>query len=168
MDNAVNEPVAALDAPATAARPARYLEIWLPVLIVALDQASKAAIRAMLPLHDSVTIIKGFMDFTHVLNSGAAFGILSGVDFPFKTAVIAIVATAALIGVGDVRLQPRPSSADCAHRPGADPGRCGRQPDRSNHATGSVVDFVERLTGAHYHFWCSTSPIRRLRSAWPS
>ena len=47
-----------------------------------------------------MTIIPGFIDFTHVLNSGAAFGILNGVDFPFKTVLIAVIAMAALVGVG--------------------------------------------------------------------
>ncbi len=58
VDNAIDEPVAAVEA-GVATRPARYLEVWLPVLIVAIDQATKALIRATLPLHDSVTIISG-------------------------------------------------------------------------------------------------------------
>ena len=86
--------------PAAIATPARRLEIWLPILVVGFDQVTKAAVRALLPLHESVTVLPGFVDFTHVRNSGAAFGILNYVDFPFKTALIAIVATAALIGVG--------------------------------------------------------------------
>ena len=56
--------------------------------------------RATLPIHDSVTIVPGLMDFTHVRNSGAAFGILNYAEFPFKTVVIAMIATAALVGVG--------------------------------------------------------------------
>ena len=68
----------------------RRLEIWLPIVVVALDQLTKAAIRAMLPLQSSVTVIPGFMDFTHVTNTGAAFGILNNVDFPFKTVLVAL------------------------------------------------------------------------------
>src|SRR5579884_775080 len=78
----------------------RRLEIWLPIAIVAIDQLTKALVRSMLPLHSSVTVIPGFFDLTHVRNSGAAFGILNAVDFPFKTGVIALIATAALVGVG--------------------------------------------------------------------
>ena len=73
-------------------------------------------VRASLPLHDSVTVIPGFMDFTHVLNSGAAFGILNGADFPFKTVVIAVIATAALIGVGMYAASLVAPSADRADR----------------------------------------------------
>ena len=57
-----------------AALPPRRLEIWVPVLIVVLDQLTKAIVRYTLPLHSSVTVIPGFMDFTHVRNTGAAFG----------------------------------------------------------------------------------------------
>ena len=47
-----------------------------------------------------MSVIPGLLDFTHVLNTGAAFGFLNSVDFPFKTTLIAAIATAALIGVG--------------------------------------------------------------------
>src|SRR5262245_21377373 len=78
----------------------RRLELWLPAFVVALDQLTKALVRALLPLHESRTIVPGFMDLTHVRNTGAAFGILNAADFPFKTVVIAVIATAALVGVG--------------------------------------------------------------------
>ena len=35
-------------------------------------------------------MIPGFLDFTHVRNTGAAFGILNAADFPFKTVLIAV------------------------------------------------------------------------------
>src|SRR5207248_8431530 len=78
----------------------RRLEIWLPIAVVAVDQLTKAIVRATLPLYASKPIVPGLLDFTHVRNTGAAFGILNAVDFPFKTVVIAVIATAALIGVG--------------------------------------------------------------------
>ena len=100
MDNVINDQAISPGEVGAAATPRRYLEVWLPMVIVAVDQATKAMVKEGLPLHDSVTIIPGFMDFTHVLNSGAAFGILNGVDFPFKTVAIAVIAMAALVGVG--------------------------------------------------------------------
>ena len=99
MDNTLDDSVYAGERDA-AVPPRRHLEVWLPMVIVAVDQATKAMIRASLAEHESRTVIPGLMDFTHVLNSGAAFGFLNGVDFPFKTVVIAVIATAALIGVG--------------------------------------------------------------------
>jgi len=135
----------------TAAAPARRLEIWLPILVVAIDQVTKAAVRATLPLHESVTIVPGLVDFTHVRNSGAAFGILNGVEFPFKTILIAVIATGALIGVGMY-------AASLAHHQLAARlglaliigGAAGNLIDRI--AAGSVVDFVD-VYWHSYHFW---------------
>src|SRR5262245_49406619 len=80
-----------LEAPAVLR--SRRLELWLPILIVAFDQLTKAIIRSTIPLYSSVTVIPGLLNLTHVLNSGAAFGILNTADFAFKTVVIAIVQT---------------------------------------------------------------------------
>ena len=134
----------------TTARP-RRLEIWLPIAIIAIDQLTKAMVRTMLPLHDSVTILPGLVDFTHVRNTGAAFGILNAADFPFKTAVIALIATAALIGVGVY-------AASLAHHQLAARlglaliigGAAGNLLDRV--VAGSVVDFVD-VYWRTYHFW---------------
>ena len=65
-----------------------------------LDQGTKALVRSTLPLHESLTVVPGLLDFTHVRNSGAAFGILNAADFPFKTVLISVIAAAALIGIG--------------------------------------------------------------------
>jgi signal peptidase II len=148
MDNALEETTAAAD---TSQPPPRLLEFILPLLIVAVDQGTKAMVRASLPLHDSVTVIPGFFDITHALNSGAAFGILNGADFPFKTVIIAVIATAALIGVGVY-------AASLSHhqviaRLGLAMiigGAAGNLIDRV--LTGSVVDFVDVYWGIH-HFW---------------
>ncbi len=93
----------------------------------------------------------GLVDFTHVRNTGAAFGILNGSDFPFKTVLIAVIATAALVGVGVY-------AASLAHhqivaRIGLAliiGGAAGNLLDRI--AVGSVVDFVD-VYWRSYHFW---------------
>ena len=129
----------------------RRLEFWLPLSIVVLDQATKAIVRHTLPLDTSVSIIPGLLDFTHILNTGAAFGFLNAADFPFKTTVIAAVATLALIGVGLY------SSNLAVHRLAARiglalivGGAAGNLLDRV--IAGSVVDFVDVYWGTH-HFW---------------
>ncbi len=150
MDNALDDSIAPGERDAAAA-PRRHLEVWLPVTIVAVDQATKAMVRSSLQVHESMTVIPGLMDFTHVLNSGAAFGFLNGVDFPFKTAVIAVIAAAALVGVGMY-------AASLAHhqliaRLGLAliiGGAAGNLLDRL--VAGSVVDFVDVYWHTH-HFW---------------
>ena len=151
MDNAINEQALSPGEVGAAATPRRHLEVWLPMVIVAVDQATKAMVKQALPLHDSVTIIPGFMDFTHVLNSGAAFGILNGVDFPFKTVAIAVIAMAALIGVGlyaaSISHHQLIARVGLALILG---GAAGNLIDRV--LFGSVVDFVDVYWRSH-HFW---------------
>jgi len=149
MDNAIEEVVP--NEKAAARPPQRLIEFVLPMVIVAVDQATKAMVRASVPIHDSVTVIPGFFNITHALNSGAAFGILDGADFPYKTVVIAVIATAALIGVGMY-------AASLSHhqliaRIGLAliiGGAAGNLIDRV--LTGSVVDFVD-VYWRTYHFW---------------
>ena len=151
MDDVLNGAPPDGAAAETPAAPPRRLEIWLPILIVAIDQLTKAMVRAMVPLHESITIVPGLMDFTHVRNTGAAFGILNLAEFPFKTAVIAVVATAALIGVGMY-------AATLAHHELVARvalaliigGAAGNLLDRI--IAGSVVDFVD-VYWRTYHFW---------------
>jgi signal peptidase II len=151
MDEALNA-TAPGDAAATDdVRPPRRLEIWLPIVIVAMDQLTKAMVRAMVPLHESVTVVPGLIDFTHVRNSGAAFGILNVAEFPFKPVLIAVIATAALIGVGMY-------AASLAHhqivaRIGLAliiGGAAGNLMDRI--IAGSLVEFVE-VEWRTNHFW---------------
>jgi signal peptidase II len=153
MDNAIEETVPDEVISAAAPPPVqrRLVEFVLPMVIVAVDQATKAMVRASVPVHDSVTIIPGFLDITHALNSGAAFGILNGADFPFKTVIIALIATAALVGVGMY-------AASLSHhqliaRIGLAlviGGAAGNLIDRV--LAGSVVDFVDVYWHTH-HFW---------------
>jgi signal peptidase II len=142
-----------IDAQTTTTRPSflRRFELWLPAVIVLLDQVSKAIVRRTLPLHESVSVIPGVMDFTHIRNTGAAFGFLNGVDFPFKTIVIAIVATAALIGVAlyaaGLTHHQTLARVGLALIIG---GAGGNLIDRV--IAGSVVDFVD-VYWRSYHFW---------------
>ena len=120
-------------------------------MIVGVDQATKAMVRASLPLHETVTVIPGFFNITHALNSGAAFGFLDGADFPYKTAIIAVVATAALIGVGIYAASL--SHHQLVARIGLAlivGGAAGNLIDRL--LAGSVVDFADFYFRG-WHFW---------------
>jgi signal peptidase II len=129
----------------------RRLELWLPAVIVVLDQITKAIVRRVLPLHASVTIVPGFMDFTHVQNTGAAFGILNASEFPLKTVLISAIAVAALIGVAMYAASL--SRDQVAARAGLAliiGGAAGNLLDRV--LAGYVIDFVD-VYWRDYHFW---------------
>jgi signal peptidase II len=127
------------------------VEVWIALVIVALDQITKALLRARVPLHDDVSLIPGLLSFTHVRNTGAAFGLLNAIDFPFKAALIAIVAAAALVAIAAyaARLAPGQKMAriGLALILG---GAIGNLIDRI--AFGYVLDFVD-VYWQSYHFW---------------
>jgi signal peptidase II len=127
------------------------LEAWLPVVIVALDQVTKALVRRTLPLHESVTVVPGFLDFTHIRNTGAAFGFMDGADLPYKTVLLSAIAVASLVGVGfyaaGLPREQRLARWGLALILG---GAAGNLIDRVT--AGFVVDFVDVYWRA-YHFW---------------
>ena len=120
----------------------RSLEVSIAVAVVVLDQITKAIVRDRLPLHDSVPVIPGFLDLTRVHNTGAAFGMLNGVDFPLKTVVLSAVALVALGGVAWYATSVPPS--DRLARLGISGilgGAIGNLIDRAR--AGYVLDFVD-------------------------
>jgi signal peptidase II len=125
--------------------------LWLSLPIVVIDQVTKAIVRAHLPLYASHTVVPGLLDFTHVQNTGAAFGLLNTADFAFKSVLIASIATAALIGIAvyAARLSPhqRVARIGLALVLG---GATGNLIDRFT--AGYVIDFVDAYWRG-YHFW---------------
>jgi signal peptidase II len=77
----------------------RPLFVSVVGVVVILDQVVKALVRPRLELHESITVISGFFSLTRVHNTGAAFGLMNNIDFPLKAAVLALLQTAALIGL---------------------------------------------------------------------
>jgi signal peptidase II len=149
----MSDPVPQAGASAGLAAPPlpRRLELWLPTLIVVSDQLTKAAVRATVPLYASVSVVPGLLNVTHIRNSGAAFGILNGSDFPLKTVVLGVIAMAALVGVGLYAAQL--AHHQLAARVGLAlilGGAAGNLVDRV--VVGSVVDFVD-VYWRTYHFW---------------
>lgn len=126
-------------------------ELWIVGVVVALDQAAKAVVRATLALHESVEVIPHFFSLTRVHNYGAAFGLMNAVDFPFKTALLALVAAAALVALAwygaSLPAEQRLARTGLALVVG---GAAGNLIDRLQ--AGYVVDFVD-LYWRGWHFW---------------
>jgi signal peptidase II len=129
----------------------RRFELIVTVVVVILDQITKAMIRPSLALHQSREVIPGFLDLTRVHNTGAAFGMLNTAEFPFKTLVLSIVAAIALGGVAwyaaTVPLTDRLARLGIA---GVLGGAIGNLLDRAR--SGYVLDFVDAYWG-DWHFW---------------
>jgi len=127
------------------------VQLVVALAVIVLDQIVKAMVRSRLMLHESITVIPGFFDLTRVHNTGAAYGFLNGVDFPFKTALLACVATAALIGLAlyAVKLD-RNQGLTRAGLTLVIGGAAGNLIDRVT--AGYVLDFVDLYRG-NWHFW---------------
>ena len=129
----------------------RYFELWIAVVIVVVDQVTKAIVRSQFELHDGVPVIAGFFNLTRVHNTGAAFGMLNGIDFPFKTAALSVVAAGALAGLAffaaSLPIGQRLSRLGIALVIG---GAAGNLIDRI--ALGYVTDFVD-VYWQGWHFW---------------
>jgi len=129
----------------------RRLELAIVLVVVVLDQITKMLVRNALALHDSVEVIPGFLDLTRVHNTGAAFGMMNGVDFAFKTAVMSMVALAALGGVGWYAISvPLSDVVARIGIAGVVGGAVGNLIDRAT--AGYVLDFVDAYWNG-WHFW---------------
>jgi signal peptidase II len=129
----------------------RRFEWPLIALVIIADQVTKLLVVLQLGLHESVPVIRGLLDLTHVRNTGAAFGFLNAADFPAKPIVIAVVALGALVSVSLYASQLPPTHwlarLGLALILG---GAAGNLIDRLRQ--GYVVDFVDAYWG-DWHFW---------------
>lgn len=119
--------------------------------MILLDQAVKAAVRPRLGLFESIAVIPDFFSLTRVHNTGAAFGLLNGIDFPYKAAVMAFVQTSALVGLAVYAAMLAPGQ--WLTRVGLSfviGGAVGNLIDRVT--AGYVLDFFDFYWGG-WHFW---------------
>ena len=130
---------------------ARRLEIALVLGLVIADQVTKAMVRNATELHESIEVIPGILALTRVHNTGAAFGMFNGMDFPGKTVVLTLVAGLALVGVAwyawSVPVTDRLARLGVACILG---GAVGNLIDRA--AAGYVLDYVD-FSWRGWHFW---------------
>ncbi len=129
----------------------RRLELVVVASVVLLDQVTKLLVVTDLGLHQTVEIIPGVLNLTHVRNSGVAFGILNATSFAFKPALMVALAMTALVGVAlyatQLSLNQRWARTGLALILG---GAAGNLVDRARQ--GYVVDFVDAYWGS-WHFW---------------
>ena len=131
----------------TASRP---LQVIIAITVVVLDQVVKQIVRTHLGLYETIHVFPG-LNLTRVHNTGAAFGLMNAVEFPYKTLVVALVAATALSGLAfyaaTLDAAQRLSRLGLAFVIG---GAAGNLIDRI--ANGYVLDFVDAYHG-NWHFW---------------
>lgn len=151
QDPLVTDGAVAPDAPADVPRTALRLFWSLALGIVALDQLTKALIRATIPLYESRPIIPGLFDLVHVHNAGVAFGLLNDVAHPVRSLTTTALAIVALIGIAyyarHIRDDERLARIGLSFILG---GAIGNLADRLRQ--GFVVDFVD-VYWRDWHFW---------------
>jgi len=144
-------PPAPNEAETAQARFARPAELITILAVIGVDQLTKQIVRQMVPLHETVNVIPGLLDLTHVQNTGAAFGLLNAAEFPYKPAVMIVIAAIALIAIAAYGAQlgfhERMARLGLALILG---GAFGNLIDRA--LVGHVVDFVD-VYWRNSHFW---------------
>jgi len=73
--------------------------LLLIAAVVVLDQATKWLLVRSIGLHDYVTLVDGLLSLSHVHNRGAAFGILSDWDLPYRSVLLATLSLVALAAI---------------------------------------------------------------------
>lgn len=127
----------------------RFLLISLAVLVV--DQWSKWWIERRLDLHDSIPIIPGCLDFTHVSNTGVAFGLLPAHGDLTATLLLTLLGLVALGVIGYYFLRtPADHRLLLISLSLVLGGALGNLLDRI--AAGAVTDFIDFYVGGwHWH-----------------
>ena len=129
----------------------RRLELAIIACVVVADQITKAIVTTTLALHETVPVIPGVLNVTHVRNTGAAFGLLNTAEFAYKPLLMVGLALAALAGVAlyasQLPMSHRWARTGLALVLG---GAVGNLVDRARQ--GFVVDFVDAYWRG-WHFW---------------
>lgn len=118
--------------------------------VIALDQLSKFLVTQHLVLGQSISVLPGWLDLTLVHNTGMAFGLLSGSDWPYKSILVTSMAVGAMAAVTYYALSTPRSERWTRHGLALIlGGALGNIIDRAR--VGYVVDFVDVFYGdAHW------------------
>jgi signal peptidase II len=126
----------------------KYLQVGSIVgIVLVLDQITKYIIRTNVRMYDTITVISGFFNITHVRNKGAAFGLFSTLPDHWRSAffiAVTIIAVSVLIAL-IMKTQERLPVYSFSLIAG---GALGNLVDRVRY--GEVVDFVQWYVKSYY------------------
>lgn len=127
----------------------RKYHVLIAALVVLLDRLTKWIISQNIPLHDSVTVVPGVFQLTHVQNQGAAFGLFSDSPSEWKVAMLILFSVAALAVVSALLWKNgNAMNATAIALSLVFGGALGNLWDRV--ASGRVIDFLDFYVGSHH------------------
>jgi signal peptidase II len=119
------------------------------LLVLGLDQISKAYIDATMTLHQSYPVIEGFFSITYVRNPGAAFGFLADASPLFRYIFfLAITLTAIAMILHYIRKTAQDERGSVFSLSLILAGAVGNLIDRIRF--GEVIDFLDVYAGTHH------------------
>ena len=65
-------------------------------IIVLLDQFTKALVIGYIPLHQTIPVIRGFFDITHIHNPGGAFGLMANLSPALRSFIFLFISSLAV------------------------------------------------------------------------
>ncbi len=131
-------------------RSPKRLFLLLSLAVVVADQWSKWLVERHLPLFGSHSVIPGFLDLTHVRNTGVAFGLFAARGNIWGTIALSLLGLAAMAVIGIYfRRTPDDERLLLASLALILGGALGNLLDRL--FAGAVTDFIDVYYGG-YHF----------------
>jgi signal peptidase II len=77
---------------------AKYRKLlWISLSVVVLDQITKAVVLSTMRLYESIPVIPGLFNLTHIHNPGGAFGFMARQSETVRTLLFVVAALAALV-----------------------------------------------------------------------
>ena len=78
----------------------KYLQLLLVSnALIILDQYTKFMVTMHVPVHYSISIIKGFFSITHIRNPGVAFGLFAAQKFEYKVLFFIVISMIAIVAI---------------------------------------------------------------------
>lgn len=74
-----------------------HLMIWPALVVILLDQMTKAAVAHLLRAHQSIPVIPGFFNIVHVRNRGMAFGLMNRPSGDLSVYILIAASLAAVV-----------------------------------------------------------------------
>ena len=118
-------------------------------VLIVMDQYTKLMVSLHIPLNYSVKVVEGFFNFTHIRNSGVAFGLFASQQSEYKALMFIAISTIAIIAILVIFHQtPKEKRMVQTGLILIFSGAIGNLIDRILH--GEVIDFVDFFINRHH------------------